>query len=294
MGLLLHALALADPAPLIVSEVAPGVFVHQGRHVGLDDPGRGDSANIGFVVGARCVAVIDSGGSRATGTALKAAIAARTPLPVCYVINTHAHFDHVLGNAAFVAEGVQFVGHANLTAALEASRDYFAERFAAELDGPASTIVTPGISVDDTLELDLGARSLRLDAVAEAHTAADLTVYDGQTRTLWSGDLVSIERLPVLDGSVRGWLAWLDASTTLPVTRVVPGHGPVAAPWPGALDALRAYLAELLGAARAAVRDGQFLEDVASEARAHPPGGWLLSEPHARNASKAFREVEWE
>lgn len=281
-------------APLAVDEVAPGVYVHHGMHAAIEEAARGDIANIGFVVGERCVAVIDTGGSRATGAALRETIAATTPLPVCYVIDTHAHFDHVLGNAAFVADRPQFVGHANLAAALEASRAFFAERFAAELAGPASDVVLPSLTVEGTRELDLGGRSLVLDAVAEAHTSADLTVYDVKTRTLWSGDLVFMERLPVLDGSLRGWLAWLDAPPARPIDRVVPGHGPVSAPWPAALAAERAYLAALLSDARAAVREGRFLEDVAAAAREHPPAGWLRTEPHARNASKAFREVEWE
>jgi len=286
--------APAVAAPLVVDEVAPGVYVHHGAHVGIDDPARGDSANIGFVVGERCVAVIDTGGSRRTGTALRATIAATTQRPICYVINTHAHFDHVLGNAAFVAEGTEFVGHVQLAAALDASRGYFAERFAAELDGPPGDVVPPTVLVDGTTSLDLGNRKLVLRAVAEAHTGADLTVYDTRTRTLWSGDLVFIERLPVLDGSLRGWLAWIDTPPAHPIERVVPGHGPVAAPWPAALDAERAYLSALLDETREAVREGRFLEDVAAEAREHPPAGWLLTEPHARNASKAFREVEWE
>ncbi|MGE3772603.1 MAG: quinoprotein relay system zinc metallohydrolase 2 [Gammaproteobacteria bacterium] len=278
-------------APLAVVEVAPGVYVHHGTHASVEDPARGDIANIGFIVGERCVAVIDTGGSRATGVALRAAIAATTPLPVCYVINTHAHFDHVLGNAAFVADEPQFAGHANLAAALDASREFFAERFAAE---PARDVVLPTLHVDGTQELDLGGRKLVLEAVAEAHTSADLTVYDVKTRTLWSGDLVFMERLPVLDGSLRGWLAWIDAPPARPIDRVVPGHGPVSAPWPAALAPERGYLSSLLTEARAAVRDGRFLEDVAAAARAHPPAGWLLTDPHTRNASKAFREVEWE
>ena len=270
------------------------MFVHHGSHVGIDDPGRGDIANIGFVIGQRCVAVIDTGGSRATGEGLRAAITAATPLPVCYVINTHAHFDHVLGNAAFTADKPVFVGHANLGAAIGASREYFADRFATELAGPATDIIAPDLAVEDTRELELGARTLLLTAVGEAHTSADLTVYDRSSETLWSGDLVFMERLPVLDGSVRGWLAWIAAKAAVPIARVVPGHGPVAAPWPAALEAERGYLTQLLADARAAVRDGRFLEDVTAEAQAHPPGGWVLTEPHARNLGKAFREVEWE
>ena len=272
------------------------MFVHRGQHVGLDDPARGDSANLAFIVGERCVAVVDSGGSVATGQALRAAIARTTALPVCYVINTHAHFDHVLGNAAFLADAPRFVGHANLRAALEASRDYFADRFANELGGPArgGAVIGPDLEVDERLTLDLGARTLELRAVPAAHSTADLTVFDDATATLLSGDLVFMERLPVLDGSLRGWLAWLADARGRPAARVVPGHGPASAPWPAALDAEETYLAGLLTRVRAAVADGLFLEDVSDAAAGESPPGWVLSEPHARNAGKAFREVEWE
>jgi len=268
------------------------VYVHQGRHVDIEDPARGDSANIGFVVGERYVAVIDSGGSVDTGRALRAAIAAATALQVCYVINTHAHFDHVLGNAAFAADQPEIVGHANLTPSLDASREYFTERFAAELAGAA--VVGPGLTVDGTRELDLGARTLLLTAVAEAHSSADLTVFDVSTQSLWSGDLLFMERLPVLDGSLRGWLSWLESAREIRAARVIPGHGPVSAPWPASLKPERDYLERLLALARKAVTDGRFLEDLTAQARAAPPAGWLLTEPHARNVSKAFREVEWE
>lgn len=43
-----------------------------------------------------------------------------------------------------------------------------------------------------------------------------------KTRTLFSGDLVFRERLPVLDGSLKGWLAWLQAASGRSYDRVVP------------------------------------------------------------------------
>src|SRR5450631_4256021 len=56
-----------------LSRPAPGVFLHTGRQLALDVPGHDDIANIGFVVGEKCVAVIDTGGSVGIGRALRAA-----------------------------------------------------------------------------------------------------------------------------------------------------------------------------------------------------------------------------
>src|ERR1700689_976200 len=151
------AAALGAPA-FTITQAAPGVFVHSGRQLALDAPGHDDIANIGFVVGKRCVAVIDTGGSVRIGRALRAAIRQRTRLPICYVVNTHVHVDHVLGNAAFAQDRPSFIGHRALGAALARSRDFFLQHYAADLDQPpsAAQIIAPDRTVEQTLELDLG------------------------------------------------------------------------------------------------------------------------------------------
>src|SRR3954464_9426787 len=87
------------PAPLPVREIAEGVFVYEAPYALASPRNTGAIANAGFIVGEHCVAVIDTEGSYLAGRSLLAAIEARTALPLCYVINTHFHPDHVLGNA---------------------------------------------------------------------------------------------------------------------------------------------------------------------------------------------------
>lgn len=278
-----------------LEEVAPGVFVHQGRHVGIDDATRGDSANIGFVVGKDCVAVIDTGGSLATGQALRAQIKSRTHTPICFVINTHAHFDHVLGNAAFVGDHPQFVGHANLAAVLAASREYFLERFGVELQGaPAPQIIAPDLAVVADQALDLGARSLRLVAHPVAHSTADLTVLDLATSTLWAGDLLFVERLPVLDGQLKGWQDWMDKAAGETYAQVIPGHGPRVVHWPSALGAQQRYLTSLSATVATALQKGTFLEEVMAAGVHADLDEWQVPGAHARNLSKVYREMEWQ
>ncbi|WP_034262764.1 MBL fold metallo-hydrolase [Actinospica robiniae] len=55
------------------------------------------------VVGQAGVAVVDTRGSLAEGREVKEAVRELTAAPIRWVVNTHAHFDHVWGNAEFVA-----------------------------------------------------------------------------------------------------------------------------------------------------------------------------------------------
>lgn len=291
----------AEPAPQAVLEpLAAGVYLHRGalREWGADKAD--DVANAGVVVGSRCAAVIDPGGSAAAARRLLAALRRVTPLPVCYVIDTHAHPDHVLGNAVFSAlsPAPQIVGHAKLAAALgsrgPAYRNALARDFGAEAAEQAP-IVAPTLLVERRTELDLGGRRLRLDAWPTAHTDADLSVLDLTSGTLFLGDLLFVQHTPVLDGKLAGWLSALDTLAAEPGVRIaVPGHGAPQRRWPAALDAERAYLRKLQADVRQALKDGSTLSQAVDRIAPDRPDWALLEVFHKRNVTAAYAELEWE
>jgi quinoprotein relay system zinc metallohydrolase 2 len=281
------------------SEIAPGIFVHQGRYEVQSPDNQGDMANASFVVGNECVAVIDTLGSAVAGRELLSTIRAATNKPIRYVINTHMHPDHVFGNVAFEAEKPTFVGHHKLPRALAAR----AERYLAinkELLGDEAfageRIIAPTLLVDEKLELDLGDRTLLLEAQKTAHTDNDLTVLDKKTGTLFLGDLLFVEHVPALDGSIRGWLALLDQlNQRTDIARVVPGHGPASVPWPAAMAAEQRYLGRIGDDVRALIKQGKTIQEAMATAGLSEKDAWLLfPEYHARNVSAAFAELEWE
>jgi quinoprotein relay system zinc metallohydrolase 2 len=288
----------ADLAPLTVEEIAPGVFVHQGRYEIFSPRNSGDTSNNGFIVGKEGVAVVDTGGSPRVGAALLAAIRARTALPIKYVINTHMHPDHVFGNVAFAGEKPVFVGHAKLPRALAAREGRYLA-INKELLGDAfagTQIIAPSELVTDRLELDLGDRKLLVEAQPTAHTDNDVTVLDEKTGTMFLGDLLFSKHIPALDGSIRGWLALIDKLAARNDVRLaVPGHGPASMPWPAALAAEKHYLTTVADDVRTMIKQGKTLSEAAAKAGLSEKDAWLLfNDYHARNVSAAFAELEWE
>ena len=311
----------AEPLPVL--EVRPGVFVHTGRLEDWGPSNGGDVANLGFIVGARCVAVIDTGGTPALGERLRAAVARATRLPVCYVINTHAHPDHLLGSVAFSAASATsaaalssasvaatastvisasappavFVASAGFRRTLAAREPHYLNAYQRDfgLPLPRSAIVYPTTEVAGSLDLDLGDRVLTLRAWPTAHTDNDLTVLDRRTRTLFASDLLFVQHVPVLDGSLRGWLAVMDEMRRLDVATVVPGHGAVSHDWPAVMNAQTDYLASLLRDTRAAIRAMLPIQQAVARIAPPPGSAWLLTERfHRRNLTAAYAELEWE
>ena len=244
------------------------------------------------------VAVIDTGGSLAVGLRLKAAIRAKTPLPIRYVINTHMHPDHVFGNAAFSGDGAVFAGHDKLKRALAVRGETYLRNYRTLIGEPAlagTTVVLPELAVSGRMELDLGGRVIELTAYATAHTDNDLTVRDPATRTLFTGDLLFVRHLPVLDGNLNGWLAASEELAKVDAARAVPGHGALQRDWPAALEAQRAYLARLRDDVRAALKDGRTMQQATAGIPPEQSGGWALIEDfHRRNVTAGYAELEWE
>jgi quinoprotein relay system zinc metallohydrolase 2 len=280
-----------------LEEIAPGVFAHPGRTALMDRENEGDIANLGAIVGDDAVAVIDTGGSLIEAKAFIAALQQATSKPIRYVINTHAHPDHVFGNGAFVGPGVVFVGHKNLPRALAARGAFYLESFRAAmgdaLDGVV--IVGPSVTVDKATTLDLGGRKIALQAWSAAHSDCDLTVLDEQTGTLFAGDLLFLRHVPIVDGSLLGFLDVAEELAKIPAARVVPGHGPLVAAWPKALDDQRTYLTRLTADLRAAIKKGDTVADAASAAAQSEREKWRLFDNYnGRNATAGFAELEWE
>jgi quinoprotein relay system zinc metallohydrolase 2 len=291
-----HSQAAHDDA-FAIESLGDGIYVHHGMHLDIDDGYQGDICNASFIVGSKGVVVIDTGGSFKVGNQLREAIRKVTPLPVLYVINTHVHPDHIYGNAAFLADKPQFIGHDKLADAMELRREAYNKLNARLLgvDAKASELVKPTMIVKTTLELDLGDRKLILTAHPVAHTNTDVSVMESKASTLFAGDLLFIERTPVLEGDIKGLIAEIEKLKSSSAKQVVPGHGPVAKNWVEALNNAQHYLTVLLTDIRASIKKGESMESTMNTAAASEKGKWTLFEvANRRNVNTIYPALEWE
>lgn len=288
--------AAADLPPLMMTEVAPGIHVRQGVYEDASAANDDAIANIGFIVGNDAVAVIDPGGSRDDGLRLHASIRQNTSLPIRYVILSHMHPDHVFGCAAFTDDDPIFVAHANMLPALVSRGEYY-RRVLADLIGldAAGDYAKPNRAITGLQTIDLGDRVLELRAHGVAHTDNDLSIVDRRTGTLWAADLLFVDRVPSLDGSLVGWIHELDALKALPCSRAIPGHGPASVAWPAAADNEQRYLTTILTETRQMIANGADIEVAVDHVAAGERSQWALFDDYnGRNVTVAFKELEWE
>jgi glyoxylase-like metal-dependent hydrolase (beta-lactamase superfamily II) len=231
-------------------EVGPGVLVR--RHAELD-------LNCGLVVGDGACLVIDTRSHLGEAADLIAAVRSVTPHPWT-VVNTHAHYDHCFGNAAFRPAPVW--GSRGCAGALLATGESQRAAAAAELEDSAAAdliraapLDPPDHLVDDVTHLDVGGREVVLRMLGRGHTDHDLVVEvesAGEATVVFAGDLVEEGGPPAFeDAWPAEWPATLGRLHALVRGPVVPGHGAVVD-----ADFVSAQREELLAVLRA-LREGR-------------------------------------
>jgi len=293
-------------------QVAPGVYVKHGKHEIISAFTVDRIANTGFIIGESSVAIIDPGGSETAVQRMQNVIQELTTLPVSHVIVTHVHPDHSLGVFHFIADEQShnssparslplILGHEKLWNALLQNANFFKDNFNSDTrsqfiklmerdDNNVSRI--QGISGE--FRINLGNRELSLNSHKSAHTDTDLSVLDLHSGTLWAGDLLFAERLPVLDGSLLGWLETLEQLSRMDTKLVIPGHGQ-SGNWRAVSEPAHRYLKRLLDITRSAISEGISLTEFTNSEWPWSHDHWALFEDqHKSNLVRAYVELEWE
>jgi len=149
--------------PVVAQQVAPDIYMFTG--------GRG--ANTGAYLGQKEVLLIDSKQDSASVAQVLAAIRKLTNAPVTRVVNTHADSDHVFGNR-FQPAGVTFIAHENCL------KEFFLPPMngaPSDWNNPALKAFLPSVTYTDRMDLQVGAKRIRLYYFGIGHTTGDTVVY---------------------------------------------------------------------------------------------------------------------
>lgn len=193
------------------------------------------------VAGGESLLVADTRCSVQEGRELLAELRKLTPLPVRWVVNTHTHFDHMWGNAAFdrphLDPPAEFWGHENMPDFdpddwyFQELRDYLLREGGPEWQPKLDELVVrkPDRLVSREHTLDLGGRVAELRHLGRGHTDNDLVIWLPDAAVAISGDLVE-QSGPVAFGVDSFPLDWPETLAALreltPQDALyVPGHG---------------------------------------------------------------------
>ena len=224
----------------------------------------GSGGNMGLSVGEDAVFLVDDQYAP-LAPKIKAAIAAITPKPVKFVLNTHFHFDHTGGNEALGKEGALIVAHDNVRRRLSADQLIsFVGNSARQAASPK--VALPVITVPGSISFHINGEEVQAFHVANAHTDGDLIVHFKGGDIVHMGDVFFNGSYPFIDagsgGSPLGMIAAFDRVLALAgeKTKIIPGHGPLADK--AALQRTRDMLATLVGRIQAERRAGKSDEQV--------------------------------
>jgi glyoxylase-like metal-dependent hydrolase (beta-lactamase superfamily II) len=191
---------------------------------------KGWNSNAGFVVTSTGVLVFDTGSSEVIGEALRKVIRKVSPKPVRWIVNSHGHGDHWLGNQAVADRDTVIYASAKVRDRIQREGKDWVRRMHTMTGGLTgeSTVRAPTQVVQPPHKDVLGGVKVELIASGDSHSPGDLLLWLPEQKILFAGDVVYSDRAPAtFDGQFPQWVEFLRVLEALKPKSVVPGHGKV-------------------------------------------------------------------
>ena len=296
-AIVLVAPTFAVAGVLEIKPVTEGVWAIVGEKEQRSPANLANNATFGLVVTTDGAVLIDPGGSWRGAEALHDAIRSVTSQRVTHVINTGGQDHRWLGNGYWQAQGATVI-------ASEAAVEDQQARASMQMTGLAQLIgdtlegtepAYADITFTDKYAFAVGGMSFEIAHAGPAHTPGDSVVWVPQRDTVFTGDIVYVERILGV-GDQSSTTPWPDAYLAVEATgaaHVVPGHG-----GPTTMDRARAdtydYLMNLRTQIGALIDEGG---DIMAAPQVDQSAFSQLEQFDSlagRNAQTAFQQMEWE
>ncbi len=262
LGFLVTATPLSGQSERKVTKLGDGVYEIQHPNTGGNVNG-----NTTVIIGERQVLVVDTCYLPSVAREDIAQIRQWTDRPVSFVLNTHFHNDHNLGNRAYMDAfpALTIIAHTETKKEMDlfgpgsAMRD---ERDVAYLQKMLETGKTPDgqtlseadksqvksallrrmpaldevkkvkfqsatLTFDHDFSIDVGNREVQVKFLGRGNTPGDAVVYLPKEKIAIAGDLLVYPIPYIYDGYPREWIQTLQNLAQLDADTIVPGHGTV-------------------------------------------------------------------
>ena len=274
-------------------KITESVYCFFGKLENINKQNAGNMVNTCFVQTKIGFVVIDSGPTYAYAAQAYAQMQKIAKLPVKYVINTHDHDDHWLGNSFYKSKGALLIGPRTYEQNVVAGMETRMQSTLGKTLFDKTKIVMLDTIVEDNLSIRMGDEQFEIKQLVNiGHTKGDLVVYLPQKHTLFVGDLVFNGRLTSLrDGSLLGSLEALKKIDTYQPTHIVGGHGYLTDS--NATKQFKNYLLEIKTKVKQALDDDVGMEDITKMVMMPKYKHMKLYDVlHKRNVLDAYKELE--
>lgn len=184
----------------------------------------GNISNCSFIITSNSVILIDTGSSQQYGEQVKNEIKKITDKPIKYILNTHHHPDHFLGNSAFLTS--EIFADEYTKNEIEKNGDLYIMNLTNLIQGAMNnTKVKVPNQILNTKTLDFDGYKLQV-LYFDGHTKSDVVIYDENTKILYASDLVFYKRTPATPhANLDKWIKSLEELEKINYSILVPGHG---------------------------------------------------------------------
>ncbi len=292
--LLINTLLLSYDYKLQPKEVVSGkTHCFFGHSEVMDEHNNGDISNSCFVNMGTSYLVIDSGSTFSYAHQAYEKMKQIKNLPISYVINTHVHDDHWLGNSYYKTTGATLIGSAAFKDLPIEEKTRMQMRVSPEAY-EKTTQTYPTIFVEDSKTLNINGNKVDIQSVNnKAHTDSDLYIYIPSQKIVFTGDLIFNDRIPsIRDGNLQGWLDALDEVRALDTRFIVGGHGELVTP--DSLNMTYSYIKELKEQVAELLDEGVEIDEIVNIVTMDKYKEINLYDTmHRQNVEIAYRMLEW-
>ena len=280
-----------------VQKVTDGVYALVGEMTQRSPANLANNSTHGVIITDEGVVLVDPGGSFKGAARIDEEIKKLTDKKVKFVINSGGQDHRWLGNGYWKAQGAHIIASQD---AVEDQKDrgsfmmtMLDNLIGKELDG--TEFVYADTTFEKNYSFELGGLTFEITDAGHAHTPGDSFVWVPQKKTIFTGDIVFVERILAIGDSANsgGWIEVFNEMAKRNATYVVPGHGHATDMAKAKADTLD-YLVNLRVKMTAYMdAGGEIIESVNVDQSAFSrlQGFDSLAK---RNAQKVFSELEFE